>query len=384
MWIKNVKIKLENDFVIKNIQILNGHIASITSNLLESKQETIYDGKGYVLLPSFLDMHCHLRDPGFTDKEDLLTGQKSALKGGFTTVCPMANTNPIVDNEVVIKDILNRSKKMNLCEVMQIGAVTKDFKDEFVDYKEMKKHTFLFSNDGKPIVKDEIMKQALINSEKYDFLLMVHEEPEAEMIERDLFLQRKYGGNLHICHVSLEDSIKLIRKHKEKGNKVSAEVTAHHIYRSNMDYRVHPPFRKESDRNALIEGIERGDIDCLGTDHAPHTPKDKINGSPGLISFEFAFGMVQKVFQDSGLPLSKFIEITSYNPSIKLRKEPVKIEIGARANLVLVDLENDYKVSLENLETKSSNYPFKDDKLRGKVIMTIREGEVKYVDRSFI
>lgn len=384
MWLKNVKVFQEEIMKDLHVQIRDGHIASITPVFSGEDGESIYDGKGLLLLPSFLDMHCHLRDPGFTQKEDLKTGQESALRGGFTTICPMANTNPIVDTEETILDILTRAKELNLAEVLQVSAVTKGFGEDFVDFSKMRKHTFLFSNDGKPIVKESVMKEALRLSQQHKFLLMVHEEPEAEMIERDLFLQRKYGGNLHICHVSLEDSIRAIEKHKASQGKVSCEVTAHHIYRSEFPYKVHPPFRSERDRFALLEAIEKGIVDCLGTDHAPHTEEDKKNGSPGLLAFEFAFGMVRKTFDEGGISMEKLVSLTSQNPARLLGRSTPKIREGEAANLVLVDPKETYLATFDGVKTKSRNFPFIQEPLLGKIYMTVRRGEIKYVDRSFI
>lgn len=383
MWLRNVKI-LRETIQEGDVYIADGKICDIVSKAHIQEDSLDYDGKGFMLLPSFLDMHCHLRDPGLTQKEDLETGQRAALSGGFTTICAMANTKPVVDEEQIIVDILHRAQALSLAEVIQIGAVTKNFSEEFVDFEAMRKHTFLFSNDGKPISNESVMKEALLRSTAHDFLLLVHEEPECEMIERDLFLQRKYGGHLHLCHVSLKDSVDLIRAHKKAGFKVSAEVTAHHLYASGVDYKVHPPFRTEKDREALLEGVMDGTIDCLGTDHAPHTQADKEKGAPGLLAYPFAVSMVLNAFQEAGIGMDIFSLLTHQNPARILGRRPMRMQQGEDADLVLINIEEKYEANLSHLESKSKNFPFEGDLLQGKIYMTMRKGEIRYADRSFI
>ncbi|WP_069650385.1 dihydroorotase [Caloranaerobacter ferrireducens] len=386
------------NIVIKNVKIVDAKRAFHGSVLIEdglikkifkadedvniSKDTEIIEGKGLILLPSFVDMHCHLRDPGYLYKEDLESGQKAALKGGYTTLCTMANTKPICDNTAVLEYILDKSRKLNLCDIIQISALTKNLEGkEFVDFKEMLKYTRLFSDDGNTIFNEEVMKKALILSNKLKFRVLTHCQPEFEIVKRDLGLLKEVGGNLHVCHISLKKTLSLIKEFKDANLKFTCEVTPHHIFGYEVDYRVNPSFRKKEDVIALIEGIKQGYIDVIGTDHAPHSLEDKQNGAPGISLIEVAFSMVYKVFHENGISLNKLSELMSYNPARILNLNCGLIEEGYEANLVLVDLDEEYQIDTDNFISKGKNNPFNGEKVLGKVKMTFKRGSVKYDNR---
>ncbi|KGG79741.1 dihydroorotase [Caloranaerobacter azorensis H53214] len=385
MLINNVKIVDAKKVLYGSVLIEDGLIKKIfkeDEDINLPKDTEIIEGKGFALLPSFVDMHCHLRDPGYLYKEDLKSGQKAALKGGYTTLCTMANTKPVCDNTSVLQYIFDKSRKLDLCDIIQISALTKDLEGkELVDFEEMLKYTKLFSDDGKTIFSEEIMKKALILSNKFKFRVLTHCQPEFEIIKRDLNLLEEVGGNLHICHISLKKTLDLIKEFKDKGFKFTCEVTPHHIFGYELDYRVNPSFRKKEDVESLIEGIKQGYIDVIATDHAPHSLEDKRNGAPGISLIEVAFSMVYKVFYENGISLNKLSELMSYNPARILNLNCGLIEEGYDANLILVDLDEEYRIDTDDFISKGKNNPFNGEKVLGKVKMTFKKGSVKYDNR---
>ena len=288
---RNVRIVDANKDFKTDLLVSNGVISKIDENIeIEHESINIVDGNGYVLMPSFIDLHTHLRDPGLTHKEDLETGQKAALKGGFTVLCPMANTKPVCDNKEVMEYVLNKAKDLDLCDIKQVCAITKNLDgQEMIDIESMRKYTDLFSDDGYTLFNEEIMENVLRLSSELDFKVLTHCQPEYEIVQRDLKMLKEVGGNLHICHISLEDTLNEIKKYKDEGYKFTCEVGPHHIYGYGLDYKVNPSFAKEEDMRALIQGIKDGYIDMIGTDHAPHTEDDKKAGSPGISNIEVAF-----------------------------------------------------------------------------------------------
>lgn len=378
LLIKNIRIVDANKDIISDLLVENGKVSKINSNIEIENIDTI-NGDHYVLMPSFIDLHTHLRDPGLTHKEDLETGQKAALKGGFTVLCPMANTKPVCDNQEIMEYVINKAKKLDLCDIKQVCAITKNLEgDEMIDIKSMRTYTDLFSDDGYTLHNAKIMKDALKLSKELDFKVLTHCQPEFMIVERDLKLLEEVGGNLHICHISLKDTLDEIKKYKDRGYKFTCEVGPHHIYGYGLDYKVNPSFAEEEDMKYLIEGIKDGYIDMIGTDHAPHTEEDKKNGAPGISNIEVAFQMVNKVFMENEISLNKLSEMMSANPAKLLGLNQGLIEEGMRADLVLIDAECDDVIDTTNFVSKGKNNPFDGQKVKGKVIMTIRDGKIMY------
>lgn len=337
------------------------------------------DGQGMVLMPGFIDMHCHLRDPGYEYKETMETGMQAALKGGFTTLVAMANTNPVMDEPIVLKSNLDKAGELNLCHLIQVSALTTAFGETaLVDFSALRPLTNVFSNDGVSIMNGETMKKGLAASIEHDFILLTHCQPETELVKRDVALLEENGGHLHVCHISKKDTLELIKKAKEKGLDITCEVTPHHLFASGMDYKVNPPFRTYPDRRALIEGIKEGFIDMCGTDHAPHSEADKLKGAPGINNFEMAFAMYYTVFNQNGIGPEKLSEMLSLAPAKRLGLKAGLIKERYPADLVLVDLNWEGKVSPKEFISKSKNNPFGGETLKGKVLMTMVKGEVKY------
>lgn len=378
--------------VFKNIRVIDSLTDKETNILINGdsfyeipdinqsfNENYVIEGENLVLLPSFIDMHCHLRDPGYTYKEDLYSGQLAALSGGFTSICCMANTKPVCDNKETIQNIKDRAKYLNMCDVFPISAVTRGLDtDNLVDFAEMTKYTRLFSNDGKPINNAETMIKALKASSKFHFKLLTHCEPETEMIERDIKLLELYGGNLHVCHVSKKESVELIRRAKEKGLNVTCEATPHHLYDFGLDYIVHPPFRKKVDKDALLEGLLNGTIDIIATDHAPHSKKDKLKGAAGLIGFEHAFSLVYTTFKKNNIDIKLISKLMSEYPAKLLKITSVNFLKKSKADFILVDLNKKYKINEERIISKGKNTPFIGHIMDGQVMMTLKNGDIKY------
>ena len=377
---RNVRIVDANKDFKTDLLVSNGVISKIDENIeIEHESINIVDGNSYVLMPSFIDLHTHLRDPGLTHKEDLETGQKAALRGGFTVLCPMANTKPVCDNKEVMEYVLNKAKDLDLCDIKQVCAITKNLDgQEMIDIEPMRKYTDLFSDDGYTLFNEEIMENILRLSSELDFKVLTHCQPEYEIVQRDLKMLKEVGGNLHICHISLEDTLNEIKKYKDEGHKFTCEVGPHHIYGYGLDYKVNPSFAKEEDMKALIQGIKDGYIDMIGTDHAPHTEDDKKAGSPGISNIEVAFSMVNKVFKENNISLNKLSEMMSANPAKLLGLSQGLIEEGLRADLVLIDENEIDVIDTRKFVSKGKNNPFNNQKVIGKVIMTIRDGKIAY------
>ncbi|MGV8905053.1 MAG: dihydroorotase [Acetobacterium sp.] len=339
------------------------------------------NGGGYTVLPGFIDMHCHLRDPGFEYKETMETGMKAALKGGYTSVVAMANTKPVIDNPIDLKKNRVKAVDLNLCQLIQVAALTKNFGDqELVDFDTLRPFTNVFSNDGVSILNEDIMIKGLKASTDYDFILLTHCQPETPLVKRDIELLEKVGGQLHICHISKKDTLEAIRRGKDKGLDITCEVTPHHLFASAMEYKVNPPFRTYPDRRALIEGIKEGIIDMCGTDHAPHSEEDKKKGAPGINNFEIAFPMYYTVFKQNGIKLEKLSAMLSREPAKRLGLKAGLIKERYPADLVLVDLNWEGKINPKDFISKSKNNPFGGETLKGKILMTIVKGNIKYDD----
>jgi len=341
------------------------------------------DGRGYLLMPGFIDMHCHLRDPGYEYKETIESGMQAALKGGFTTLVAMANTKPVIDEVAPLKANLDKAEELQLCNLIQVAALTKEFNDSnLVDIESLRPLTNVFSNDGVSIMNPDMMVAGLKASTEHDFILLTHCQPETELVQRDVKLLEEIGGHLHVCHISKKDTLELIEEAKEKGLDITCEVTPHHIFASAMDYKVNPPFRTYPDRRALIEGIKAGVIDMCGTDHAPHTEADKQKGTPGINNFEMAFAMYYTVFEQNGIGLEKLSEMLSKAPAKRLGLKAGLIKERYPADLVLVDLNWEGKINPKEFVSKSKNNPFGGETLKGKVMMTMVKGEIKYDDNG--
>lgn len=350
-----------------------------TADCTFDNPDTVVDVKGYAMMPSFIDMHCHLRDPGYPEKETIETGMKAALAGGYTTLCAMANTRPICSTTDAVKENLERAHRLNLCRLIQCASAGVDLNDEEpTDYATLARVTPIISNDGATIFNDDFMANLLISSTTFDFIISTHCQPERHIVSRDIDLLKKLGGNLHVGHISRKETAQMIRDAKAHGMKLTCEVTPHHLFGHDLDYKVNPPIRTAEDVAALVDAIRDGTIDCLATDHAPHTPEDKERGMAGISNIEYAMQIYLKVFHDNGISLKRFSEMSSYNPARLLRMSAGLIKCGYLADLVIVDTECTQYIHKDQMISRSHNTPFDGRQVRGQVLRTICGGVTKY------
>ncbi|MCT4586050.1 MAG: dihydroorotase [Peptostreptococcaceae bacterium] len=381
MIIKNINIIDYKSSFKGNIHIIDGKIAKI--EYLRDLDTKDYN-QGLCLMPSFIDLHFHTRYPGFPLKEDKISGSYAALKGGYTSICAMANTNPVCDNKKLIKEIKKDYEELDLVDLIQICAVTKNLEgSSLVDFNDIKEETKFFSDDGKTILDEQIMIKALKESKKEDFKILTHCQPESLIIKRDMKLLKNFGGNLHICHVSSKESIDEIRRRKDEGLKFSLEVTPHHLFSYDLDYKVNPKIRTKDDVKALIKAIKDDYIDIIATDHAPHTKEDKLKGSPGISNIENSFAMINKVFYENDIDMRKLSLMMSKRPANMLCLNSGEITKDYDANLVLVDLSKKTFIDSKNFISKGKNTPFDNYETRGEIIFTMKNGNIKYRKENF-
>lgn len=393
LLIKNANIvDLSHNFY-GDLYIENGLIKEIGKDL-EKNCETV-DAKGLTLMPSFIDTHVHFRDPGFTHKEDIETGSKAAVRGGYTTVVLMPNTKPTCSSLETFNYVIDKTREVGLVDSYPVVTITKDLKGKDLSHLESffeNKNVKAISDDGRGVNDSKVMLEAMNIAKKNNWIVMSHAESEefskidmrlAEnmMTSRDIELAKYTGARLHMAHVSTIEAMKYIIEGKKSGANITCEVTPHHIGldSTKSNYRVNPPIRDKEDVSFLIEAIKCGGVDCIGTDHAPHTDEEKAKGSPGMTGIELAFSICYTTLvKNNGLSLNNLSKVMSYNPGNILGLNTGKLEIGFSGDLVLVDLDKKIKIDREKLVSKSKNTPFHGEEVYGDVVLTIKGGKIVY------
>lgn len=325
LLIKGARIVDEELDFLGDLYIKDGLISDFGKELSYDCHKI--DGKGMVLMPSFIDLHVHFRDPGYTYKEDLLTGSMAALKGGYTLVNLMGNTNPICSSMEVVDYVLNKAENLNLVQVHQCVSITENFDGQTLDHLDTLDNRVKFiTDDGMGISSNIVMYKAFLKAKEKGLTIITHAEDkdltpidyrisENIITIRDLYLAKVTQARLHLAHVSTREAIEEIRKAKEDGVNVTCEVAPHHIALWDNDYRVNPPIRRKEDTLALIKGIIDGTVDTISTDHAPHSKEDKEKGSPGLTGLETSFSVSYTTLVKSGfIDLKKLSKVMSANP----------------------------------------------------------------------
>lgn len=404
---------------VTDVLIRDGIIAKVGNNIAESA-DTVIDGNGLVLLPSLFDMHVHFRDPGLTHKEDVLTGCAAALAGGVTGVLAMPNTKPPCDNPDTIRYIIDKSKDTGV-EVYPVGCITGGMcGNGLCDYDALKAAGCIcISDDGRPVENAEQMRQALELSNKNGLLVASHCEDlniinggiinkgetsaklgvkgmdrasEDYITAREMILASSVNARIHICHVSTEGSAAMIRFAKSRGVKVTCETAPHYfmltdklLEKRDADYRMSPPLRTPEDVRAIIDAIKDGTIDCIITDHAPHTAEEKADfekAPNGVVGLETSLAATLTALYHTGeITLNKVVELMSANPRKILGLEVPSIREGSAADLVIADINRKWTVDPDKLHSKSHNTVFKGMTLTGKALVTISKGIIRYDER---
>lgn len=394
LLIKNVNVVDAFQNFYGDVYIKNGIINEIGRSIVK-KDVKVIDGHNLTLMPSFIDTHAHFREPGFTHKEDILSGSKAAVKGGYTGVCLMANTYPVCSNYEVLNAIRNRAKEVGLIDIHQCISITDGFSGDNIDHLEnfkYDKNLIAISDDGFGVMDSSVMMKAMQLAKENNWIVMSHAEDEtfskidmriAEdlMTIRDLYLAKITKAHLHMAHVSTIEAIKAIENAKKEGVKVTCEVTPHHIALDNTisNYRVNPPIREKEDVENIINAIKEDIVDCIGTDHAPHTKDDKENGAPGMVGLETAFSICYTTLvKNNGISLNKLSSLMSKNPAEILRMNKGIISVGKDGDMVLVDLDKKVVVDSNDFVSKGKNTPFEGREYYGEVVMTIKGGKVVY------
>ena len=407
----NTKEKLD-------VLLEDGKIKKVAKDINEVA-EKIIDCTNLFIMPGMIDIHCHLREPGFEYKETIETGSKSAVKGGFTTICPMPNTKPTPDSTIVLEKIIEEAKRVNLCNVLPYASVTKGEKgEELVNFEELKKvGAIAFSDDGMPVVNSKTMRQAIINADKLNTFVASHCEeksvaegainagsvadklgvagvlPEAEeiMAAREIVISETNNVRAHICHISTKTSVAMIRDAKKRGVKITCETCPHYysftveeVLNSGANAKMNPPLREEEDKKAIIQGLKDGTIDAIITDHAPHAEEEKdkeLSKAPnGIIGFETALAATITNLVDKGyIDYMDMVRLMSYTPAnlIGLTNKG-QIKEGFDADLTIFNPDIEYVYTKESIVSKSKNTPFIGKTLKGQVEYTIVNGEIKY------
>ena len=405
---------------ITDIAIADGKIVSIGKT--DETAERVIDAQGKLTaLPGLFDMHVHFRDPGQTHKEDIFTGAAAAKAGGFTGVACMPNTKPVIDNAELVKYVLNKAQKTGI-DVLPIGCVTKGMQSkELCDYDELKAAgVCALSDDGRPVENAELMRQALEKSLENGLTVLSHCEDlniinggiinkgeisaklgvkgmdrasEDSITAREIALAMSCGAHIHICHVSTRGSVNIIRAAKKDGVNVTCETGPHYftftdekLLSRDADYRMSPPLRTEDDRQAVEEAVLDGTIDCIITDHAPHSAQEKADfetAPNGVVGLETSLAAtLTRLYHTGKCGLDKIAELMSIRPRQILGLPTAKIAIGERADLAIIDTDCEWEVIPEQLHSKSKNSVFKGERLKGKNLYTICKGKVVFEYQS--
>ena len=415
--IKNGTIINANESKKANILIQDDKIIAITTD--EPSADIVIDANGKLVMPGLIDIHVHFRDPGFEYKDDIITGSQTAVAGGVTACCPMANTNPVNDNATITRDMIEKAKKRGLIDLMPIGTITKGMKGGGItEMGEMSEAGCVaFSDDGLPVSSSDVMRAALEYSAFHGSFIINHSqdcslcrnghmnegqmsmklgikgmprEQEEIMISRDMLLAKLTGGHIHIAHVSSAWSLKLIETAKKEGINITCEVCPHHftfdeseLENYDTNYKMSPPLRTKADVEAMREGLKNGVIDIICTDHAPHHNDEKqreFDKAPfGILGLQTLIPLTLNLVRDGVINLNKMVELTSLNPAklLKLNDRGVIAE-GYLADITIVDPDFEYLYDEKLNKSKSQNSPLLGKKLKGAAIKTIKSGRLVY------
>ncbi len=419
--LKNGFILEDDKSVYKDILIDDGKIVQIEPSIPIDNHE-IYDCQGLFVSPGFIDMHVHLREPGYSNKETIHTGTMAGAKGGYTLVCAMPNTNPIPDNIDTLDEILKIIEQKALIKVLPYATITKSQKNHspLVDMETLKDKVCGFSNDGFGIQSTKEMYEAMLLAHRFETLICAHCEDEDLLfdgyvhkgkrarnegwdgitslsesihIARDTLIAEETKAAYHVCHVSTKEGVRIIRDAKKRGVNVTCEVTPHHLLLTENDVidsntKMNPPVRELKDKYALISGLLDGTIDLIATDHAPHEEMEKNKGlkeAPfGVIGLETAFPLIYTNLVDTGIAsLGDALKWFCYNPAKRLNLEYGKLVVGRVADITVVDLFSERVIDKNSFVSKGRNTPFDGWVCKGWPVMTFVDGRIVYKEGNF-
>ncbi|MEO3947480.1 dihydroorotase [Gorillibacterium sp. CAU 1737] len=409
-----------------HVLVEEGRIAKLSNGAAQDLTlagHEVIDAEGKLLSAGFLDMHVHLREPGFEHKETIATGTRSAARGGFTTIACMPNTRPVTDTPEVVEYILKKTESEGVVRVLPYASITKnELGRELTDFAALKEAgAFAFTDDGVGVQNARMMKDAMVLAKELDRVIVAHceedslldgaavtegafarqhglkgipNESEAIPIARDVLLAEATGARYHVCHVSTEQSVRVIREAKRAGIRVTAEVCPHHLLLSDEDipgldanWKMNPPLRTPRDVQAVIEGIEDGTLDILVTDHAPHAAEEKAKGMQlapfGIVGLETAFPLLYTHFVATGRwTLPFLLERMTAKPAEIFDLPYGRLEVGAPADLTVIDLDEERAVEPDELVSKSKNTPFGGWKLKGWPVLTVASGKLVWQEQK--
>ncbi len=414
-WVVDPSQNVEGEF---DLLISNGVVEKIEKNIPAGEGIEVIDAKGYVVAPAFVDPHAHLRDPGFTHKEDIESGSRAAVFGGFTAVVSMPNTNPETDNPAMVEYQRLKAERVGLIRLHPAGAITKGRKGmELTEFGALKEAgAIALTDDGTTPTDEALLRTAYEWAADLDLIVMDHAEipalsrghinegkisallgiagrsrsAEAIAVARDGYLAQITGARVHIQHITAKETVELLKLFKDKGVRITGEVNPNHLLLTEeavLEYgslaKVNPPLRTEGDRRALIEALAEGVIDCIGTDHAPHADWEKAKpldqAPPGMLGFQVALPALVRLLDEGFINLRRLVEVLSTKPARILGLDGLgTLRVGTPADVVIFDTNLEWEFSKEINPSKSNNSPFIGKVLKGKVLYTLKGGEVVY------
>ncbi len=398
----------------KNILIVDGIVSDVSLATAKTEDMTVFDFSDCLILPGFTDVHVHLREPGFSYKETIKSGTKAAAAGGYTAVCSMPNLNPVPSTPDTLKEQLDLIEKDACVHVYPYGSITKDQKgEELSDMDGMKDNVIAFSDDGRGVQNDDMMKAAMLKAKSLNKMIVAHcevndlleggyihkgkyaeahnhkgicYESEWKQIARDIELVKETGCPYHVCHISSKESVEIIRKAKAEGVNITCETGPHYLIlddsclQEDGRFKMNPPLRDKTDRETLIQGVQDGTIDMIATDHAPHSAEEKGKGleksAMGVVGLETAFAELYTHLVKTGIiTMEKLVQLMHLNPNERFGIQ-TGLEVGEKANLTVFNLNEKYTVNPETFQSMGRSTPFKGDTIYGKCLLTICDGNI--------
>nr|WP_218925306.1 MULTISPECIES: dihydroorotase [unclassified Gemella] len=421
LLLKNGKLLEGGKLITKDILIDNKNIIAIEEHI-EKENVEIIDLKGKFVFPGFIDVHVHWREPGFSHKETIYNASRAAARGGFTTVMPMPNLNPVPDTYDNLKIQLDLIERDSVIRALPYGSITKgELGEDYAEFDELANHVFAFSDDGRGVQNANMMYQSMKIAAKLNKAIVAHCEDnslilggcmhcgkrskelnqkgipsvcESVQIARDVLLAEDTGCHYHVCHVSTKESIRIIREAKKAGINVTCEVCPHHLISDENDiveatgmWKMNPPLRSTEDRQALIAGVLDGTIDIIATDHAPHATYEKelpmAESAFGIVGSETAFAQLYTYFVKTGIfTLEQVINMMSRKVSEIFDLPYGKLEVGSFADIVVIDLDKKETIDPNKFLSKGRNTPYAGEEVYGIPVLTLCEGNIVYQDND--